>query len=66
MVFLLLALPVDALKFPKVQMIESSTFTITGGETNSSVIKSRDFCQSSEIFIDEADLSTFPFSIEDV
>ena len=40
-VFLLFALPVEALKFPKVPITESSTRRITGGAVNSSVTNRR-------------------------
>ena len=40
-VFLLFALPVEALKFPKVPITESSTRKITGGAANSSVTNRR-------------------------
>jgi hypothetical protein len=42
-VFLLFALPVDALKLPSVPIIESSIFRTIGGAGNSSVIRRRDF-----------------------
>lgn len=40
-VFLLFALPVEALKFPRVPITESSTRKITGGAANSSVTNRR-------------------------
>ncbi len=43
-VFLLFALPVEALKFPKVPITESSTRKITGGAANSSVTNRRAEC----------------------
>lgn len=55
-VFLLFALPVEALKFHKVPMTESSTRRITGGAANSSVTN-RQAERHEEDVSDAADLS---------